>query len=86
MCTYRVYVGVDDRQWKTITGQFSSVMACPHICRGLQAPNGISPFGHLGNGCTDLILLSRCSVFEHAKLLLKQRRGHPQVSSVFRFH
>ena len=66
--------GVDKSKWKTISGQFSSVMACLHSCRGVQAPSGVSPYGHIGNGSTDLIMLTRCSTFEHAKWLFKHRR------------
>ena len=39
----------------------------------------MSPYGHLGNGCTDLILLQKCSKMAHAKWLMKQRWGPSQV-------
>ena len=39
----------------------------------------MSPYGHLGNGCTDLILLQKCSTMAHAKWLMKQRWGPSQV-------
>lgn len=79
-CTYThlhtlVHTGVDERQWKTISGQFSSVMICPHTCCSRQAPMGVSPYAHVGNGCADLVLLSRCSKIGHAKWILRQRKG-----------
>lgn len=74
MAAYNEVDRVDTSKWKTITGQFSSVMACLHTCCGVQAPHGVSPYGHIGNGCTDLVMLTRCSAFDHAKWLLKQRR------------
>ena len=70
-----VHTGVDERQWKTISGQFSSVMICPHTCCSRQAPMGVSPYAHVGNGCADLVLLSRCSKIGHAKWILRQRKG-----------
>ena len=70
------HTGVDEHQWKTLAGQFSSIMACPHMCSSRQAPKGMSPWGHLGNGCADLIMLTRCSKMNHAKWLIRQRKGN----------
>ena len=71
--------GVDDRHWKTVSGEFTSIVSCPNVCYSMQAPRGMSPYGHLGNGCTDLILLQKCSTMAHAKWLMKQRWGPSQV-------
>ena len=83
-CTYmytrtHTNTGVDDRQWKTVSGEFTSIVSCPNVCYTVQAPHGMSPYGHLGNGCTDLILLQKCSTMAHAKWLMKQRWGASQV-------
>lgn len=78
MASYSEVDRVDDGEWKTITGHFSSIIACPHMCVSRQAPRGMSPWGHLGNGCVDLIMLSQCSRMSHARWLLRQRKGGSQ--------
>ncbi len=40
-------------------------------CRCGMTKNGISPKAHLGNGCTDLILVSQCSRLDYLKYLLR---------------
>lgn len=69
---------VDDSQWQTLRGHFFSIMSCSHVCCSLQAPQGASPNAHMGNGCTDLIMVSKCSALRHVRWLLRQRKGRPQ--------
>lgn len=70
---------VDQKHWKKLTGHFSNIMVCPHACLTHHAPYGFSPYGHIGNGCTDIVLLSHCSKFSHARWLMRQRKNRDMV-------
>eukprot|EP00731_Ephydatia_muelleri_P001824 Em0001g1824a len=69
---------MDEREWRTVRGLFCSVVACPHVCCVHHAPHGLSPWGHLGDGCTDLILVTRCSKVQQFRWILRQRKGESQ--------
>ena len=71
---------VSDSSWKSLTGLFSCVVACPHTCCSQQAPNGLSPWAHQGNGCTDLIIVRRCTRLQLARWMLRQRKDESQAS------
>ena len=70
---------VDQKHWKKLTGRFSNIMVCPHACLTHHAPQGFSPYGHLGNGCTDIVLLSHCSKISHARWLMRQKKNRDMV-------
>ena len=70
---------IDQKHWRKLTGHFSNVMVCPHACSTHHAPLGFSPYGHLGNGGTDIVLLSRCSKLSHARWLLRQKKSRDMV-------
>ncbi|XP_054164301.1 ceramide kinase-like [Oppia nitens] len=55
----------------SIRGKFLAINAATMTCRCKMTKNGISPKAHLGNGCTDLILVSQCSRLEYLKYLLR---------------
>lgn len=40
---------------------------------------GLSPTGHLGNGCVDLIMVKKQSVYQKAKLLLHHKTVTPTI-------
>ena len=73
---------VDQKHWKKLTGHFSNIMVCPHSCLTHHAPYGFSPYGHIGNGCTDIVLLNHCSKFSHARWLMRQRKNRDMVRKV----
>lgn len=64
----------EQQEWKKVSGRFSTVIACPLTCRSQQAPQGISPWAHQANGCTDLILVRQCSKINLIKWFLRQKR------------
>ena len=70
---------IDQKHWRKLTGRFSNIMVCPHACSTHHAPLGFSPYGHLGNGGTDIVLLSRCSKLSHARWLLRQKKSGDMV-------
>ena len=71
--------GVSEGDWKVVTGLFSTVLVCPHLCSSQQAPLGMSPWAHQGNGCTDLILVHHCTRMQLVKWFLRQRTSTSQV-------
>ncbi|CAI8031706.1 Ceramide kinase [Geodia barretti] len=75
LATYSEEDTIDQKHWRKLTGHFSNVMVCPHACSTHHAPLGFSPYGHLGNGGTDIVLLSRCSKLSHARWLLRQKKS-----------
>jgi ceramide kinase len=48
-----------------------AINAATMSCRCGMTKNGISPKAHLGDGCTDLILVSQCSRLDYLKYLLR---------------
>ncbi|KNC85080.1 hypothetical protein SARC_02708 [Sphaeroforma arctica JP610] len=47
--------------WEVIEGDFICVNATIMSCRCPKSPNGMSPHGHLSDGCIDLILVRNCN-------------------------
>ena len=55
----------------TIRGKFLSVNAATMSCRCEKSKKGLSPAAHLGNGCSDLIIVSQCSRLDYIRFLLR---------------
>ncbi|KAI1287061.1 Ceramide kinase [Halotydeus destructor] len=55
----------------TISGQFLAVNAATMTCRCEKAKKGMSPAAHMGNGCTDLIIVSKCSRWNYMRYLMR---------------
>ncbi|CAI9715932.1 ceramide kinase-like isoform X1 [Octopus vulgaris] len=60
-------------KWHTIRGDFIGVNAVTMSCRCAMSPEGVSPACHLGDGCTDLILVKRCSRLNYLHHLYRCR-------------
>ena len=54
-CATLSSVGADSHEWKTVMGKFHSITVVPHLCASSRHPLGISPDGHFGDGCMDII-------------------------------
>jgi len=52
----------------------------PHSCASYHNSAGISPYGHLGNGCVDLIMVKKQSIYQRAKLFLHHKTATPTVT------
>ena len=55
----------------TIRGRFLSVNAATMACRCVKSRKGLSPAAHLGNGCSDLIVVSECSRLDYIRFLMR---------------
>lgn len=55
----------------TIRGRFLSVNAATMACRCVKSKKGLSPAAHLGNGCSDLIVVSECSRLDYIRFLMR---------------
>lgn len=54
-----------------IKGRFLAVNCATMSCRCEKSKKGMSPSGHLGNGCCDLILVSECSRINYLRFLMR---------------
>ena len=72
-------VGAEEHSWEHTSGEFCCIVAAPHVCSSHHNPAGISPTGHLGNGCVDLIMVRKQSVYQRAKLLLHHKTVTPTI-------
>lgn len=60
----------NDQVWKNVCGKFVGVNMATTSCKCLRTSKGISPSAHIGDGYTDLILVSKCSKFNYLRYLL----------------
>ncbi|GAB6027035.1 hypothetical protein CHUAL_013764 [Chamberlinius hualienensis] len=56
--------------WKTVSGKFVGVNTATTSCSCMRTTKGISPSAHVGDGYTDLILVSKCSKLNYLRYLL----------------
>ncbi|XP_068224473.1 ceramide kinase [Palaemon carinicauda] len=63
ICTKASKSSSSPGEWKQFTGRWSVVTSAVVSCACRLTPHGISPSAHLGDGCTDLILVSGGSRF-----------------------
>jgi ceramide kinase len=61
----------NDSSVVTIRGKFLSVNAATMSCRCEKSKKGLSPAAHLGNGCSDLIIVSQCSRLDYIRFLMR---------------
>lgn len=66
--------GPEEHKWEHANGEFCCIVVAPHVCASYQNPAGISPSGHLGNGCVDLIMVKKQSIYQRAKLFLQHNK------------
>ena len=62
---------VDSDSWKTIRGQFISIIGANITCRCAKSLDGISPNAHLGDGLFDLILIRKTSRLQHLRHMIR---------------
>ena len=74
-----MFLGAEEHNWVHTNGEFCCVVVAPHVCSSHHNPAGISPTGHLGNGCVDLIMVKKQSVYQKAKLLLHHKTVTPTI-------
>lgn len=56
----------------TIRGKFLSVNAATMACRCHKSKKGLSPAAHLGNGCSDVVVVSSpCSRLDYVRFLMR---------------
>ncbi|XP_014667629.1 PREDICTED: ceramide kinase-like [Priapulus caudatus] len=72
-------VSFENGNWQTISGRFLAVNSVTMSCLCHMSPNGLSPFAHIGDGCTDLILVHDTSRFNYMRHLWRTAttKGHP---------
>nr|CAD7405412.1 unnamed protein product [Timema poppensis] len=56
--------------WKTFRGKFFMINGANVSCACVRSPNGISPYGHLGDGCIDVLLIKHTNLLNNLRLLL----------------
>ncbi|CAH8614487.1 unnamed protein product [Dicrocoelium dendriticum] len=61
--------------WQTINDRFIAVSAFVQSCRCSKSPMGPSPCAHLGDGCMDLILISKCTRKQFLQYLIRVANG-----------
>ncbi|XP_005097881.2 ceramide kinase [Aplysia californica] len=57
--------------WHRVRGRFSAINLVTISCRCELSPSGMSPSSHLGDGCTDLILIQDCSRLQYLRHLTR---------------
>ncbi|KAM9327512.1 ceramide kinase [Pholidichthys leucotaenia] len=69
--------------WKEIHGKFIAINAASISCACPRSPQGLSPFAHLADGTTDLILVRKCSRFDFFRHLLRHTNKDDQFDHSF---
>ncbi|XP_015786759.1 ceramide kinase [Tetranychus urticae] len=62
---------VNDGSCIAIRGRFMAINAVTMSCRCEKAKRGLSPAAHLGNGCADLIIVSKCSRLDYIRYMMR---------------
>ncbi|KAL3851672.1 hypothetical protein ACJMK2_015399 [Sinanodonta woodiana] len=61
-------------EWQTIRGRFCSITCLTLSCACSLSDKGLAPNCHLGDGCSDLILVRECSRFNFFHFLLSTNK------------
>lgn len=69
-------VSSDSKAWRVIRGKFVAINNATTTCACSRAKKGISPSAHVGDGCTDLILVKKCSRFSYLRYLIATAQQH----------
>ena len=62
---------LSDERWQVVKGRFAAVNSFLMSCRCRYSIEGPAPAAHLGDGCTDLVIVHRCSRFDYTKHLYR---------------
>ncbi|KAK3592499.1 hypothetical protein CHS0354_026620 [Potamilus streckersoni] len=60
--------------WQTIRGRFCSIKCLTLSCACSLSDKGLAPNCHLGDGCSDLVLVRECSRFNFFRFLLSTNK------------
>ncbi|XP_037837236.1 ceramide kinase isoform X2 [Kryptolebias marmoratus] len=71
------------RGWKTVQGEFIAINSASMSCACPRCPKGLSPFAHLADGTTDLILVRKCSRLDFFRHLLRHTNKQDQFDHSF---
>ncbi|XP_023215199.1 ceramide kinase-like [Centruroides sculpturatus] len=58
-------------RWLTVKGKFMCVNVATMSCKCGMSREGISPCAHRGDGCVDVVVVSRCSRFNYIRYLFR---------------
>ncbi|XP_052347699.1 ceramide kinase isoform X2 [Oncorhynchus keta] len=82
-----------DGVWRVIRGKFLAINAASMSCACPRSPRGLSPYAHLADGTTDLILVRKASRLDFLRHLMRHTNKDDQfdmsfveVHRVRRFH
>ena len=73
----------DPKSWRTIQGQFISVIGANITCRCAKSLDGISPNAHLGDGFFDLILIRKTSRTQYLRHMMRLANRGDLVRETF---
>lgn len=66
-------------EWQVVCGKFLAINSTNMSCACPRSPGGLSPFAHLGDGSSDLILIRKCSRFNFLRFLIRHTNQEDQV-------
>jgi len=58
-------------EWQTVHGRFAAINSFLISCRCRYAFEGPAPAAHLGDGCSDLVLIRSCSRLDYTRHLIR---------------
>ncbi|XP_034372028.1 ceramide kinase [Arvicanthis niloticus] len=70
-------------EWKVACGKFLAINATNMSCACPRSPGGLSPYAHLGDGSSDLILIRKCSRFNFLRFLIRHTNQEDQFDFTF---
>uniref|UniRef100_A0ABK0LDE2 Ceramide kinase n=1 Tax=Rattus norvegicus TaxID=10116 RepID=A0ABK0LDE2_RAT len=70
-------------EWQVVCGKFLAINSTNMSCACPRSPGGLSPFAHLGDGSSDLILIRKCSRFNFLRFLIRHTNQEDQFGFTF---
>uniref|UniRef100_T1IWA5 DAGKc domain-containing protein n=1 Tax=Strigamia maritima TaxID=126957 RepID=T1IWA5_STRMM len=62
--------------WKCIRGRFLGINTVTLSCACGLTKQGVSPSAHLGDGCTDIVVVQKCSRINYLRFLMRMALHH----------
>uniref|UniRef100_A0A8C8J9G7 DAGKc domain-containing protein n=1 Tax=Oncorhynchus tshawytscha TaxID=74940 RepID=A0A8C8J9G7_ONCTS len=72
-----------DGVWRVIRGKFLAINAASMSCACPRSPRGLSPYAHLADGTTDLILVRKASRLDFLRHLMRHTNKDDQFDMSF---
>ncbi|XP_020308174.2 ceramide kinase isoform X1 [Oncorhynchus kisutch] len=72
-----------DGVWRVIRGKFLAINAASMSCACPRSPRGLSPYAHLADGTTDLILVRKASRLDFLRHLIRHTNKDDQFDMSF---